>query len=105
MRKRFVLVIDSSTAISDKKIVEWARDKGFGWWHWIDNIWLLHTHNTSISAASIYGEISQFDNRSKLVFEVTGIGGWCGHGPKAVDRDDGEPIDKQNMFTWLKTYW
>jgi hypothetical protein len=43
MRRRFVVAIDALTKPQQTRISQYVSEAGCGWWHWIENFWLLTT--------------------------------------------------------------
>ena len=96
MKRLFVIGIDSTTKEQAKSIEEWLNKSGLSWWHWIDGMWLVVSHDSAITAASIR------DKLNTLAPEVTHLAiavepiTWAGFGPNS---------EKRNMFNWLRKNW
>ena len=96
MKKRFVVAIDSMNKELDNKLLEYIKDNGFGWWHWIDNVWLLTTYKLDVSAVSIRNDLGYIIPNRKIVIEVHKSSAWAGYGPNT---------EEKNMFDWLHNTW
>ena len=51
-RRRFVIAADGLSSEDEEKLRDQIRQLG-AWWHWIDNVWLLTTHDEAPTAKSI----------------------------------------------------
>lgn len=98
MKKRFVVALDSSNKSQNDSFVEYIKDKGYGWWHWIDNFWLLTDSSGNLTAAKLRTDLGEiYPGVHKLVLELRGNDDdWAGFGPNS---------EKKNMFSWLKSNW
>lgn len=95
MKKRFIVLLDQATQQQDTAFIEYLREKGFGWWHWIPNSWLVYSH-TELTAAELRDEIKNiYPEATSIVLEGS-PGGWAGFGPKS---------DTKNMFKWIEESW
>ena len=91
-------MIDNSTTEQEEEFITYIKDNGFGWWHYINNSWLLST-NKDFTAKELRDAVKGiFINENNLVIELKGETDdtWSGFGPKS---------EKRNMFTWLKSNW
>lgn len=98
MRKRFIILVDNTTLEQEQAFIAYIKEEGFGWWHYINNSWLL-TINSDIKASDIRDELKEiFEDEFNLVIELRGDTDdtWAGFGPSSNKRD---------MFKWLKTTW
>lgn len=98
MRKRFIVLVDNTTLEQEEKFVSYIRENGFGWWHYINNSWLLTT-NKDFKSSEIRDKLNEFfPDEYNLVIELRGDtdDSWSGFGPSG---------SKRNMFRWLKTTW
>lgn len=95
MKKRFIIVIDSLDKDLNDKIKTYVDDNKFAWWHWIDNLWLIVTHDEDITALSIRNDLDAITKNHKVVFQSYDDT-WAGYGPSG---------EKKNMFNWLKDTW
>jgi hypothetical protein len=98
MRKRYIVAVNSSTKEQVESFIEFIKANGLGWWHWLDNIWLLTDSAGILNAKKVRDEVSDtFPNINNLVIELNETGDtWSGFGPNS---------DKRNMFNWLKKTW
>lgn len=98
MRKRFIVLVDNSTLEQEEEFIKYIKENRFGWWHYINNSWLITTNN-DIKASDIRDVLKNvFTKENNLVIELRGATDdtWAGFGPKN---------SKRNMFTWLKNTW
>lgn len=96
MKKRFVVAIDGLTSQQSKQISDLFRGK-YGWWHWIDGIWLVTDRSGTLNAAKIRDMIQTVRPTARqIVLEIGGPSGWAGHGPTGHGRD---------MFEWIRKSW
>lgn len=96
MRRYFVIGIDSATKNQSDAIKEWLEsDDKFGWWHWIEGLWLVTSHGDMNSEQIRDKILDIIPDIRNLVIEVHPQT-WYGYGPKG---------ENYNMFTWLHDYW
>lgn len=96
MKKRFAVAIDSMNAEDDQKLLDFVKANGYGWWHWIDNFWLLTTYNSSVTSVTLRDSLGQIIPKNKIVIEVSDGTAWAGFGPTG---------ENKNMFSWLHDTW
>jgi hypothetical protein len=98
MRKRFIICLNSSTEEQDKLLREFIAENKFGWWHWLNNVWLLFSWDSMLSAVDIRNKIDAiYPEVRNLVLELNAeFDTWAGFGPSSPE---------QNMFKWLKENW
>jgi hypothetical protein len=99
MRKRFIVLIDSSDREKDKTFLNFLKDsKKFGYWHWLDGSWLLTT-SFDVGCSEIRDKIKEIYpnvNNVVLEFKADGTDTWSGFGPNT---------EKSDMFRWLRDGW
>jgi hypothetical protein len=98
MTRRFVIGIDKLDDRQNKEFTDYLRDFG-GWWHWIDNLWLLAVEgNQSITAQSIQQKVSSINQDARvIVLEVGADIDWYGKG--ALNASG------KNQHDWFKKTW
>ena len=98
MKKRFIVAVDSNIDKQNDSFIKFIKENGLGWWHWIDNFWLLVSANKDLNTTKIREAVNEsFPGSYCLVIEFTGNpNDWSGFGPKTKDRD---------MFSWLHRNW
>jgi len=99
MKKRFVFALGKISEDQEKAIVDYLNSHSLGWWHWIDNFWMvIDTHGAIGSAGKLRDHLSEIvPEPYKLVIEITGDPNfWAGFGPNSEHR---------NMFDWLQNTW
>ena len=96
MKRFFIIGIGPMTHAQTESLRDFIGGMGFGWWHWIDGMWLIVTDKADINATYIRDEIRKITpDAINLVVEVDPKD-WVGIGPKSETR---------NMFQWLHTHW
>lgn len=98
MSKRYIVAVDSSTKEQANAFSEFLKSNGLGWWHWLDNFWLIVDTRDQFSASKIRDKLGETHPRvHNLVIELNEYGDtWSGLGPSSA---------KRNMFTWIKETW
>lgn len=98
MKKRFIILLDSTDDAQNKALIEWIKENKLGWWHWFQNSWLLASHSGNWTAGKIRDKLCEFfPGANILVFELNeGEGSWSGFGPTKEPKD---------MFGWLRKNW
>ena len=95
MKVQFVVAVDNPSNEDSGKISNLFRDK-YGWWHWINGIWLVCDSSGSLTAAKIRDDIHvALPTARTLVIQVSPIF-WTGYGPN-------DP--KNSMFEWIRKNW
>ena len=98
MKKRFVVLLDSSSKEQNSEFLNWIKEQGLGSWHWLSHSWLI-VDSAGISKASEIGNVVRniYGATNHFVIEISEDGDtWSGFGPKGEDR---------NMFTWIHKNW
>ena len=98
IRKRYIVAISKRTLEEDQTFIAFLKDEKVGWWHWMDNLWLITTSKEHFTASYIRDKIIElYESDRILVIELKdGKDTWSGKGPNSEDK---------NMFKWLKTAW
>ncbi|GJL47090.1 hypothetical protein ACX3OY_22670 [Citrobacter farmeri] len=98
MRRKFAVALDSSTDAQRAELRKFIKDNGLGWWHWINNFWLLTDQNGRLTAKDIRSKLGEICPGVRCVVLSLDKDGdaWSGFGPKSAEK---------NMFTWLKETW
>jgi len=96
MKRRFVIGVDGLTASKSKSFREYLGSLG-GWWHWIENFWLLITENEDVAVDKIRDQAKALGANRVVVFEFPEEVDWTTSGPR---NSKGRP-----MGDWLKTTW
>ncbi|AYZ32601.1 hypothetical protein [Serratia sp. FDAARGOS_506] len=98
MRRKYIVALDSSTAEQNEEFRKYIKKNGMGWWHWLNNFWLLTDSEGKKTAGDIRTDIRKFFPGIRLlVLQIDKEGDtWAGFGPNS---------DEKNMFTWLKSTW
>lgn len=99
MKKKFVVLIDQTTAAQNKAFLERIKEEDLSWWHWIQDAWLLVDSTgewTSSKIVEVANEYYPTINKVVLEFREDGTDTWTTFGPKTPQRD---------MATWIKSTW
>lgn len=97
MRKRFVVGVDSMSDEQEQKFLEYIRKNGYGWWHWLNNFWLIVDGEGKLTASQLRDTLKSIvPNVNLLVIDVEGKQNWSGFGPRSEER---------NMFNWIRKTW
>lgn len=95
MKKKFIVAASPLTQIESKEISKLFKGK-YGWWHWIDDFWLVTDSTGQLNASSIRDQIIGIAPSARvMVLDVQGYI-WAGHGPNSRE---------ENMFTWMWDNW
>jgi hypothetical protein len=95
--RRFVVAAEGLTKEGQNSLVEFFRERKLGWWHYIDNFWLVYDRTDTLTSDELRDTIVKFRPSGNPVF-VMQIGKpitWHGQKPKA----------KEKMFDWIKGNW
>ncbi|HXP50751.1 MAG TPA: hypothetical protein VN922_12390 [Bacteroidia bacterium] len=98
MKKRFIVCVDNPTNPQSVEFVEWLNSFKVGWWHWLNNVWLISDVNGKLTETEIRDKaMALFTGQNLIVLRIDQTtDSWAGFGP-----NNGE----KNMFPWLKDYW
>ena len=93
--RRFIVLVNGETPQNVSSLIEYATQEGFGWWHWIDNAWLLTTRNTQLKADHIRDKFRSLSgDKWVVVIEVEHVT-WATYGP----------VGKKKISKWIKEQW
>ena len=79
-----------------KGIRDLLNEENVGWWHWIDGMWLMVSHNPNISVSSIRDKVRKIASGANILVVEIEPKTWSGFGPKSETR---------NMFRWIHQNW
>jgi hypothetical protein len=98
MGKRYIVCVDNSTVDQEKEFLEYLRENNFGWWHHLNNTWLLAKATKNSEKEGIRDNVRKiFMNENNMIFELNSDeSSWAGFGPNTEDSD---------MFKWIKKNW
>lgn len=98
MKKRFVVLLNSSSKEQNDEFLDWLKEQNTGWWHWLSNSWLISNSRGHLSAQEIRNKLNEiYRGSNNLVLELgEDYDTWSGFGPKGEDK---------NMFGWIKKNW
>ncbi|WP_025267084.1 hypothetical protein [Bibersteinia trehalosi] len=81
-KKRYIILIDENFPSEVRNnITSFIKQKGFGYWHWIGNVWLI-TVNEEWTSKKLRDEIKQFISNDGLlvVLNSSHSQGWATFG-------------------------
>jgi len=84
MSRNFVVVVGGPTPEQNKLITEYLdQESGCGWWHWIDNFWLVVDPRESLTAHGIRQKIQELipNTIHILVLQVEEGSDWSSWAP------------------------
>ena len=97
MKRRFVVGLNEVPKEQEKEIVRYMNANGFGWWHWLDNFWMVIDRQNILSTEKLRDDLRKIaPDTNMMVIEVVGYTSWSGFGPTAP---------KGNMFDWIHKTW
>lgn len=98
--KRFVVVVESPSKEESSAMHDWIRSNRWGWWHWMEPLWLLVDGTDKASASSIRDKAKEiFPEKPVMVFDVTVDSvPWAGF-------NKGKTKDGKSPFAWMKSSW
>ena len=98
MKKRYIVCVNKSKKDQNEEFLKYIRQQRFGWWHYLDNTWLIVDPKGTSEIGQIRDKVKiAFENEYNMIFELDeGEGTWSGFGPNSPTR---------NMFKWLKENW
>jgi hypothetical protein len=96
MNRRFIVILQNDhSPRQQERMMEFVKKNGFGWWHWVDNVWVLVDGSGTWTCPLLRDAFNNiFPSVHKLVLE--GGRSWAGFGPSKP------PID---WFTWMRENW
>jgi hypothetical protein len=95
--KRYLAAIEGLTPDYEKKFLAYIKENNWGWWHRIDNVWLITDYKETVSVREIRDFLLSLGAPGAvgIVVPVTDDD-WAGLGPKASLKE---------TFKWLHDYW
>ena len=101
MKKRFIILLNSGSAQQNAEFVKFIKgdDIAGGYWHWLNNSWLMVTQNVNMTSEIIRDKLREiYPGVHNLVLELRedGTDTWNGFGPSGEDK---------NMFKWIHANW
>ena len=97
MKNKFIVSVDQFSDENVRIFAEFLKCYGCGWWHWIQNIWLVIDYTEKLTAEIIANKLNEIEkNTNNLVFKIDNIQKWHGYGPK---------IEDSTYFKWIRENW
>ncbi|KTS27614.1 hypothetical protein [Pantoea stewartii] len=98
MRRKFAVALNSSSVEQNEKFKKFINENGLGWWHWIENFWLLTDPKGKFTASDIRDKLNEiFPKVRCIVLSIDNEeNSWSGYGPTS---------EKKNMFNWIRDSW
>ena len=84
MRGRFILITNPADQdLVTNYIQRLHKQHGVGWWHWVDNVWLISDRLGQIASIGLRDEIRKIvgSEATILVFQVSEAD-WTAYAPK-----------------------
>jgi len=95
--KKFIVALNSSTKDQDEAFQKIIHENGWGWWHWVDNFWIVTSSSTELGSQELYKKVQvAYPGVRMLISEMENVSTWWGFGPNS---------EEKNMFKWLFDYW
>jgi hypothetical protein len=93
--RRFVIATDPLSAAEQKKLSAFL--KGYGWWHWLPNFWLVADTTNRLTVEKIRDEIVNISKTTRAwVLQVEPVT-WA-----ALTKEDDQGRDGTD---WVKRIW
>ena len=71
MNRQFVVGVSDFLQEKQRELIERLRSDGYGWWHWIGDMWFIATASDKVTVKSIYEMFSEYtDNSNVIVMEI-----------------------------------
>ena len=96
MRKKYIILTTEESTETSTVLVKYFTDNKFGYWHWINNVWLLDEGAIKRDKVEIRDAIGKL--LPSFHFIVMDM-----EKPNWTARGDDSPAN--NMFTWLQQNW
>lgn len=95
--KRYLIAVEGLTSENEARLRRYLNSNG-EWWHWVANVWLLSTpDSSSLTASSISNCLDELGRTKYLVLEVLTDGDHVTKGPRAENG--------ARMGDWLRAVW
>jgi hypothetical protein len=98
----FVVVVPFCTPEIQNKLSDTFKTRGFAWWHWGAEIWLLASEDSTLDAAKLRGIVYEVITAPEVAFLVlrvempqSGVN-WA---------TSGTLLDARDWATWLRQSW
>jgi hypothetical protein len=95
--KRYIAAITGLPKADEQLFLGFIKKNGWGWWHRIDNFWLIIDKKDTSSSEQIRDFLMPLKGPVGFVMEIPAEAfGWAAFGP-------GESADE--LFSWVETNW
>jgi hypothetical protein len=96
MKRHFLIATDNLSRDDSRAVSDHIKALKVGWWHWIDNLWLIATEKDEVDATDLRDAIIELVAPANvLVVEFAEPVTWAGYGPST---------NRKNMFAWLQNH-
>ena len=96
--RKFVVCIDGETPEDVSAILDYNEEQGLGWWHWIDNIWLLTTNKKQITVGELRDKFMDLTgDKTVAVIEVKSVT-WATYRPTGK-------VGSKSISKWIEDHW
>lgn len=93
MMHMYVLAVQGLSAEKEKGLATYLEKRGYGWWHWIENFWIIVTYSEENFSQKLIDLINEDNAHRIFLLQVHPEKKWHGVGPATDDK---------NMFEWLE---
>ena len=91
--RRFVILVGDIASADQDKLSAWLKTTSHGWWHHIPYSWLVHTYDTSLTAAELRNAVrAVLPTADVLVLSIESSSNWAAFG-------------RPSMTAWLNDSW
>jgi hypothetical protein len=99
---KIVVLVEPMTVEQDRSFANYLESKGWGYWHWLANSWLIDAYGASDDEAAVLVEIRDAlqkaaPGKTCLAFKVDVGQYYAGFGPQASSGN--------SMFAWIDNTW
>ena len=92
MMNKYIVSISHFSKDQEENFIKYLKEHNSGWWHIINNFWLVSSNSPLVTKESIREELKKDFNGTLIVLDTTGSGGWTGFG-------------QTKDFEWMKNNW
>ena len=97
MSSCFVVGVDGLSEEEEGTILDALRDRGCGWWHWIENLWLIEHPSDEVPATEIRSLFRErIEAQKTIVVLQISCTDWATYGSESEER---------SYSKWLKEHW
>ena len=95
--KRYIAAVNGLSKDDEQKFLGFIRENGWGWWHRIDNFWMIIDRKDQSSTEQIRDFLMPLSGTIGIVIEVPDTSNsWHGFAPEA---------SLEKVFSWVHVTW